>query len=99
MKGTDPELKNEVIILGAHYDHIGEGKLIKKHGGRLTDIDSIANGANDNASGSATVLALAKHLATKKNNKRTILFVLFSGEEFGLLGSKHLAETIKVRRF
>jgi Zn-dependent M28 family amino/carboxypeptidase len=96
LKGTDPELKNEVIIIGAHYDHIGEGKLIKKHGGRLTDIDSIANGANDNASGSATVLALAKHLATKKNNKRTILFVLFSGEEFGLLGSKHLAERLKL---
>jgi Zn-dependent M28 family amino/carboxypeptidase len=96
LKGKDPELKNEVIIIGAHYDHIGEGKLIKKHGGRLTDIDSIANGANDNASGSATVLALAKHLATKKNNKRTILFVLFSGEEFGLLGSKHLAERLKL---
>lgn len=96
LKGTDPELKNEVIILSAHYDHIGKGKLIKKHGGRLTDIDSIANGANDNASGSATVLALSRHFAIKKNNKRTIMFVLFTGEEFGLLGSKHLAERLKL---
>lgn len=96
LEGQDPELKNEVIILSAHYDHIGEGKLIKNYGGRLTDIDSIANGANDNASGSATVLALAKHFAIKRINKRTMMFVLFTGEEFGLLGSKHLAERLKL---
>ncbi len=95
LEGTDPMLKNEIIMLSAHYDHIGIGKSIKKFGGRLTEIDSVANGANDNASGTATVLALAKHFANKKNNKRTILFVLFTGEEFGLLGSKHLSERLK----
>lgn len=95
LNGKDSELKKEVIILSAHYDHIGEGKLMKKFGGRLIEIDSIANGANDNASGTAMVLALAKQFAIKKNNKRTIMFVLFTGEEFGLLGSKHLAERLK----
>jgi Zn-dependent M28 family amino/carboxypeptidase len=96
LEGTDAVLKNEFIILSAHYDHIGEGELIKKFGGRLTEIDSIANGANDNASGTATVLALAKHFSIKKSNKRTIMFVLFAGEEFGMLGSKHLAERLKL---
>jgi len=95
LEGTDPVLKNEILILSAHYDHIGQGKLIKKFGGRLTDVDSLANGANDNASGTAMILALAKHFTTVKNNKRTLMFVLFSGEEFGLVGSKHLAERLK----
>lgn len=99
LEGTDPILKNEIVMLSAHYDHIGEGKSITKFGGRLTDIDSIANGANDNASGTATVLALAKYFANAKNNKRTLMFVLFSGEEFGLLGSKHLAERLKYEHF
>lgn len=88
LEGHDPVLKNEVIILGAHYDHIGfHSKAI--------DGDSIANGANDNASGTAVVLTLAKHLAKIKNNKRTILFSLYSGEEMGLLGSQHLANRLK----
>jgi Zn-dependent M28 family amino/carboxypeptidase len=96
LEGTDAALKNEFIILSAHYDHIGEGELIKKFGGKPTEIDSIANGANDNASGTATVLALAKHFSIKKSNRRTIMFVLFAGEEFGLLGSQHLAERLKL---
>ncbi|WP_456440933.1 M20/M25/M40 family metallo-hydrolase [Psychroserpens sp.] len=95
IEGTDKDLKDEVIILGAHYDHIGYGNGIKKHGGRLTDEDVMANGANDNASGTAAVLAVAKYFSTKKNNKRSIMFALFSAEEMGLLGSKHLAEKLK----
>ena len=95
LEGIDPLLKNEIVMLGAHYDHIGQGQLIKKFKGTLTNIDSIANGANDNASGTAMVMALAKHLAMVKNNKRTLMFVLFSGEEFGLKGSKHLSERLK----
>lgn len=95
LEGTDVLLKDEVVILSAHYDHIGVGNSIKRFQGRLTEIDSIANGANDNASGSATVMALAKHFAKAKNNKRTLMFVLFAGEEFGLKGSKHLAERLK----
>ena len=87
VEGNDPELKKEVIILGAHYDHIGFGKKVEG--------DSIANGANDDATGTAAVLAMAKYFAAKKNNKRSILFTLYSGEEMGLLGSKHLAQRLK----
>jgi hypothetical protein len=95
IEGTDDVLKDEVIILGAHYDHIGFGNDIKKHGGKLTNKDIIANGANDNASGAAAVLAMAKYFALNKTNKRSIMFVLFTAEELGLLGSKHLAKRLK----
>lgn len=87
IEGSDPQLKNEVIILGAHYDHVGVIKPV--------DNDSIANGANDDATGTAAVLAMARYFATKKNNKRSIMFTLYSAEEMGLLGSKHLAEKLK----
>jgi len=88
IEGQDEQLKKEVVIIGAHYDHIGQGRknLVK---------DSIANGANDNASGTTAVLALADHFAKAKNNKRTLLFALFSAEEKGLLGSKHMANQLK----
>ena len=95
IEGTDDVLKKEVIILGAHYDHIGYGNGIKKHGGKLTEKDSLANGANDNASGTAAIMAIAKHFAQTKSNKRSIMFALFSAEELGLLGSKHLAKRLK----
>lgn len=87
IEGIDPKLKNEIVILGAHYDHIGYGKKV--------DTDSIANGANDNATGTSAVLAMAKHFAKTKTNKRSIIVVLFSAEEMGLLGSKHLANKLK----
>jgi len=95
LEGSDSKLKNEIIMIGAHYDHIGIGSSIKKFAGRLTDIDSLANGANDNASGTAMVLGLANHFAKAKSNRRTLIFALFAGEEFGLLGSKHLADRLK----
>ncbi|WP_339841243.1 M28 family peptidase [uncultured Maribacter sp.] len=87
LPGTDAKLKNEVIIIGAHYDHIGlmSGQVV----------DSIANGANDNASGTTTVLEFARYFGNIKKNKRSIIFALFSAEEKGLLGSKHLAERLK----
>ena len=87
IEGTDPELKNEFIVLGAHYDHIG--RIEPKDG------DEIANGANDNASGTTTVLELARYFGNIKSNKRSILFTLFSAEEKGLLGSKHLAKKLQ----
>ncbi|HET8838448.1 MAG TPA: M20/M25/M40 family metallo-hydrolase [Flavobacteriaceae bacterium] len=86
IEGSDPDLKNQLVILGAHYDHIGIVDPIAN--------DSIANGANDNAAGTVAILELAKHFASEKP-KRSMLFVLFSGEEMGLLGSKHLAEKLK----
>ena len=88
VEGNDPVLKNEYIIVGAHYDHIGISKTQVAN-------DSIVNGANDNASGSTAVLALAKYFGKNKTNKRSILFVFFSAEEKGLLGSKHLAKKLK----
>jgi hypothetical protein len=87
LPGTDPKLKNEFIVLGAHYDHIG---VIGNQEG-----DTIANGANDNASGTTVVLELAKYFGTNKINRRSLIFTLFTAEEKGLLGSKHLANKLK----
>lgn len=85
-EGIDPQLKKEYVLISAHYDHLGIQKPVKG--------DSIANGANDDASGVAAVLTLANYLS-KKETKRSVLFVLFSGEEKGLLGSSHLADRMK----
>jgi len=87
MEGTDSKLKDEFVIIGAHYDHIG--KIAAVNG------DDIGNGANDNASGTTAVTEVMKYFAQKKNNKRSLLFVFFSAEEKGLLGSKHLAKKLK----
>jgi len=87
IEGNDPKLKDEIIIIGAHYDHIGKGRPVGE--------DVIANGANDNAAGTTAVLTLADHFAKAKSNKRTIVFTLYSAEEKGLLGSKHLAKRLK----
>ncbi|MFD0932478.1 M20/M25/M40 family metallo-hydrolase [Psychroflexus salinarum] len=70
------------LIIGAHYDHVGILEAIEN--------DSIANGANDNASGTVAVLELAKSLVSQ-DLKRDVIFALFSGEEKGLAGSRHLA--------
>lgn len=87
LEGNDPELKDEFVILGAHYDHIGTGKMV--------DGDSIANGANDNAAGTVAVLEMVKYFGREKNNKRSILFTLFSAEEMGLEGARHLSGKLK----
>lgn len=88
IEGTDPKLKNEWVILGAHYDHIG----ITEKG---FEDDYINNGANDNASGTTILSEVAKYLGASKNNKRSVMFVFFSAEEKGLLGAKHLAKKLK----
>ncbi|WP_248724087.1 M20/M25/M40 family metallo-hydrolase [Seonamhaeicola sp. ML3] len=85
--GNDKRLKNEFVILGAHYDHIGLANAV--------DGDSIANGANDDASGTVAVMEMAKYFAKVKSNKRSLLFTLYSAEEIGLKGSEHLAERLK----
>lgn len=87
VEGNDPQLKKEFVIIGAHYDHIGTAKEV--------DGDTIANGANDNASGTAAVLEIAKYFAKEKTNRRSLIFALFSAEEKGLLGSTHLAQRLK----
>lgn len=84
LDGSDPVLKNEVIVIGAHYDHLGRGGS----GSLATREGDIHHGADDNASGVAGVLELARIFAAdRKSLKRTIVFIAFSGEEEGLLGS------------
>ena len=82
------EKPEEIVVVSAHYDHIGFSR-------KKVSNDSLANGANDNATGTSAVIALAKHFSKKKLNKRSLMFVLFSAEEKGLLGSKHLAKKLK----
>ncbi len=84
VEGTDPELKNEFIMFSAHYDHVGIGRPNEEG-------DSIYNGTRDNAIGTVTVLSAAENIA-KYPMKRSALFVMFTGEEKGLLGSRYLAE-------
>ncbi|HUH29330.1 M28 family peptidase [Gelidibacter sp.] len=84
VEGTDAQLKNEFIIYSAHYDHVGIGEPDATG-------DSIYNGARDNAVGTTTVLSMAKNLA-KYPTKRSALFILFTGEERGLLGSSYYVE-------
>ena len=84
VEGTDPKLKNEYIIYSAHYDHVGVGEPDETG-------DTIYNGARDNAVGTTTVLSMAQNLA-KYPTKRSALFILFTGEEKGLLGSSYYVE-------
>ena len=86
LEGSDPVLKNETIILGAHYDHLGrggEGSLAPKAG-------EIHHGADDNASGTAGLIELARIFGAQRPKlKRTLIFIAFGGEEEGLLGSNY----------
>ncbi len=82
--GTDPVLKNEYIVIGAHFDHLGRSSTYAQD---PEAGDAIRNGADDNASGTAAVMELARILSANPP-KRSIVFVNFSGEELGLLGSQ-----------
>jgi len=84
LDGTDKVLKNEAIVIGAHYDHLGHGG----DGSLAANSTEIHHGADDNASGTAAIIELARRFAIAKSNKRTIIFIAFSGEEEGLFGSK-----------
>ncbi|MCS7310861.1 MAG: M28 family peptidase [Armatimonadetes bacterium] len=86
VEGTDPQLKEEYIVIGAHMDHLGWGY----QGGSLYTgkLPAIHYGADDNASGTAGLLELAQYFAANPT-KRSLLFIAFSGEEIGLLGSAH----------
>ena len=80
------EKKDEIVVISAHYDHLG----MKSTGSG----DLIFNGANDNATGVAAVLTLAKYFKSKNNNSRSILFIAFTAEEMGLVGSNYFGKTI-----
>jgi hypothetical protein len=84
VEGSDPELRKQAVVYTAHYDHIGK---------RSGEGDTIYNGAWDNASGTAEVLEAARAFAAlRPAPKRSVLFVLVTGEEKGLLGSKHYTQ-------
>ena len=81
LEGNDPELKDQYIVIGAHYDHLG----VKK--------GQIYNGADDNASGSAAVIEIARALCANRDKlKRTVVIAAFDAEELGLYGSNALAD-------
>ncbi|HSK70417.1 MAG TPA: M20/M25/M40 family metallo-hydrolase [Pyrinomonadaceae bacterium] len=84
LEGNDAILKNEAIVIGAHYDHLGRGG----RGSLAANSAEIHNGADDNASGVAAMLELARQFSQAKSNRRTLIFIAFGGEEEGLLGSK-----------
>lgn len=84
--------KDEYVIVSAHYDHLG---ISSKEG----ELDSIFNGANDDASGVTAVLALAKYFKEKNTHERTIVFVAFTAEEMGLIGSTHFGKDIDASKF
>ena len=84
LEGTS--LKEEIVVISAHYDHLG-----KKNTG---EGDLIFNGANDNATGVTAIIMLAEYFKKNKNNKRSILFVAFTAEEIGLVGSTYFGKTI-----
>jgi len=84
IEGTDPELKDQYIIISAHFDHVGIRQAV--------DGDSIYNGADDNAAGTCTLLGVAKTIHKNSYKPgRTLLFASVSGEEMGIHGSRHMA--------
>ncbi|HEX8245499.1 MAG TPA: M20/M25/M40 family metallo-hydrolase, partial [Longimicrobium sp.] len=80
LRGGDPALADEAVVIGAHYDHLGHGGQFSMAPGD----SSVHNGADDNASGVAALLAAAERLARGPRPARTIVFIAFTGEEEGL---------------
>lgn len=85
LEGTDPKLRNEYLVITAHMDHVGSSC------GGVTPENQVCNGADDNASGTVGLIALAKAFE-QAPPARSVLFVAVSGEEKGLWGSAHFAE-------
>lgn len=89
LEGADPSLKNEYLIISAHFDHVGMRKGI--------EADSICNGADDNAAGTATMIGIAKYIRESRIKPgRSIIFCAFSGEENGMRGSRNFASNLPV---
>jgi Zn-dependent M28 family amino/carboxypeptidase len=85
VRGSDPKLGKEYVVLSSHWDHLGVGTPVNG--------DSIYNGAFDNASGVSTILAIARVAATRPRPKRSLLFAFVTAEESGLLGSAYFAQS------
>lgn len=92
LPGKDKQLKHEYIVVGSHYDHLGLGG--QNSGSRRPDTLGVHPGADDNASGDAVVLELAKYFK-KERMSRSIIFAFFGAEEQGLIGSKNFLEWMK----
>lgn len=88
LQGTDPELRDEYVVIGAHFDHLGRSAFNALDPGAG---NAIRPGADDNASGTAAVMELARIFA-RHPARRSIIFANFSGEELGLLGSQFFVE-------
>lgn len=88
VRGTDPDVADEAVVVGAHFDHVGIGAPVDGPGGP----DSIYNGADDDGSGSVAVLEIARSLARGEAPRRTVIFLLSTGEEMGLLGTRWYLE-------
>lgn len=86
LPGTDAALRDEAVVVGAHHDHLGRGSPFSL---APDDADQVHPGADDNGSGTAVVMGLAEAFARAGGARRTLVFVTFSGEEVGLLGSTH----------
>ena len=84
LRGTDSTLRDSVVLVDAHYDHLGIGRPVNG--------DSIYNGADDDASGTTAVIEIAKALASGARPKRTVIFAATTGEEVGLLGTRWLIQ-------
>ncbi|GGF29074.1 M20/M25/M40 family metallo-hydrolase [Flavobacterium limi] len=97
LEGSDEKLKNEYIVIGAHYDHWGWGG--QNSGSKKKEAFAIHNGADDNASGVSALLCILQELSNAKvKPKRSIIFISFSGEEEGLLGSKYFVSHLPVEK-
>ena len=96
IEGSDPTLKNEYIVIGAHYDHLGIDQL-KESSMYKGKEPMIHHGADDNASGTSGLLEIAEKFGSiKERVKRSIIFVAFSGEELGILGSTYFTNNSPV---
>ncbi len=91
ISGTDEKLKNSPVVISAHYDHLGLGWPDVRTGNE----GEIHHGADDNASGVSVLLELAKSLGKSLKPKRTVIFVAFTGEEAGLIGSRYFVDHMK----
>ncbi len=84
LEGSDPQLKNEYVAIGAHYDHVGIGNPVNG--------DAIYNGADDDGSGTVAVLAMAEAFSKGVRPKRSMMFIWHAGEEKGLWGSRYFTD-------
>lgn len=95
LEGSDPALKNEYIVVGAHYDHLGLGG--NASGSRFPEQNKVHNGADDNASGVASLIEIARFFSIQSNRpSRSLIFVAFGAEELGIIGAKHFVDNSPV---